>query len=169
LFANKCKSCPENEYEKFSDCIVKLEQPYGKYKLDCAVFENDQLICVIEVYHTHLTDPEKIEYILNNGIGYYEISTIEVIKNGEPVNFEKDIVLNNINNFKQLQCKNCIEKAKQPKPKIYRIEKAKQPKPKVYRNYIESFCKSCKNIFIIEKTSEKYFSIRLCSECQNKQ
>ena len=45
-----------------------------------------------------------------------------------------------------------------------------KPKPIIYRKYIvKTYCKACKNIFTIEKTSEKCFSIRLCPECKNKE
>ena len=148
LFSNKCSKCSENEYENFRDCKVVLEQTYKKYKLDCAIFENNELICVIEVYHTHLTEQEKIHTIINNEIGYYEICTTDVIKDNNLIDFKDEIILKNISQEKGFLCEKCI-KTEYPTNTTHKVKR---------------FCKNCKKIFSLNNTREAC-RIKFCKNC----
>ena len=163
LFCNKCSYCKKSEYENFKDCKVILEKTYKKYKLDCGIFENNELICAIEVYHTHLTEKEKINTIVNDGIGYYEICTSDVIKNNELVVFpvQNEIILNNIHHTHK--CDKCI-KLILLKEKEYlsdQVETVFVPK----KHKVKRYCKKCMNIFSLNNTTE-CIRIKFCDKCR---
>ena len=152
LFSNKCSKCYENEYENFKNCKVVLEQTYEKYKLDCAIFENNELICVIEVYHTHLTDQEKIHTIINNEIGYYEICTTDVTRfldDNNLIDFKDEIILKNITQEKGFLCEKCIQGKTHNSTTTYKVKR---------------YCKNCKKILSLNNTRE-CLRIKFCKNC----
>lgn len=62
-------------------CLYNVieEYAFGKYRFDCSVNLGNTIFGVIEIYHTHKTEDEKIKFIGENKFHFYEIKTEQII------------------------------------------------------------------------------------------
>ena len=68
-----CNKLIEEEISK--SWIRKVEHRVGKYIVDVAFYEKDELVMVIEVKHKHAVDGEKRKWFKNQDFIYFEVSS----------------------------------------------------------------------------------------------
>ena len=112
-----CRYCSTKIEYMCKDFKIETEYKYKKYFLDCALtFDNTLKICV-EIQHTHKTELEKKNTIINDNILFFEFTTKDII---EQYNISNNIDLN----YNELICDTCKIKQDEKQQK-YKLQKEK--------------------------------------------
>ena len=78
VFKRQCSDTDCNkliEQEISKSWIRKVEHRVGKYVVDVAFYEKDELVMVVEVKHKHAVDGEKRTWFKNQDFIYFEVSS----------------------------------------------------------------------------------------------
>ena len=74
---SECSTCGVTETLRFGQGGVE-ETPFGRFKLDVGVMDNENIIGGVEIYKTHRVDAEKKEY-LDSTIEWVEVKAGDVL------------------------------------------------------------------------------------------
>lgn len=103
VIIKNCKICNKNNEHNYKNHRIKQEYRIGRYTVDLVILNNDNLIAVIEIFHTHQTEWNKKRMIELYPLEFIEIRTFDLIS----ANKVDEIITINV---QEDYCKECFNK-----------------------------------------------------------